>query len=249
MIRNENIDLELSQALFHQREHKIQHLPYNYELSVYSAIKNGKIELVKQIMIPLNSEGLGHLSDDSLRNMKYHLIVSIALITRFCMEGGMDEETAYTLSDLYIQRTDLCGNCDQVTGLHNKMIFDYTKRMQKLYMERIVSQKVQLSMGFIRRNLHSQISISGIGNYVHLNPNYLCALFKKEVGITISQYIRRERVATAKDLLRYSEYSFVEIGNFLAFNSQSHFISMFKSETKMTPMQYRRKYYGTNWSE
>ena len=39
-------------------------------------------------MTPLADSGYGNLSDDELRNIKYHMVISVALITRFCIEGG-----------------------------------------------------------------------------------------------------------------------------------------------------------------
>ena len=43
-------------------------------------------------------------------------------------------------------------------------------------------------------------------------------------------------------MLRYSDYSYSDIGNILAFCSQSHFISVFRKATGLTPRQYRARY-------
>ena len=98
----------LSHKLFLQREYNYSHLSYEKELNFYNAVKSGDTELLKEIMLPLKDAQLGTLSPNPVRNIKYHLIVTIALITRFCMEGGLAPETAYTLSDLYIQQVDSC---------------------------------------------------------------------------------------------------------------------------------------------
>ena len=103
---NGNIESQLAQTLFAQRENDFSHLPYDDELSFYNAVKRGDLELVKKTMLPLSNQRLGRLSDNGLRNMQYHLIITIAFITRFCIEGGVDPELAYTLSDLNIQRID-----------------------------------------------------------------------------------------------------------------------------------------------
>ncbi len=92
----------LSHKLFLQQEDANFHSPFDNEMSFYDAVKNGDFENIKRHMNPLNAEGMGKLSSNPLRNAKYHLIVTIALITRFCIEGGMPSESAYTLSDIYI---------------------------------------------------------------------------------------------------------------------------------------------------
>jgi hypothetical protein len=64
--------------------------------------------------------------------MKYHLIVTIALITRFCIEGGMLPEDAYTLSDIYIRKLDAAQHEDEINRLHKKVIFDFTQKMNAI---------------------------------------------------------------------------------------------------------------------
>ena len=104
------INKELSDSLLTHQEEGLVHSPYERELAFYS------IEKVNRIMTPLTSQGLGMLSKKPLKNLQYHLVISIALITRFCIEGGLDQESAYSLSDLFIQKTDLCENEEGISS-------------------------------------------------------------------------------------------------------------------------------------
>ena len=52
-----------------------------------------------------NMEGAGKLSDNPVTNLRYHFVVTAAMITRFCMEGGMAMEEAFGLSDEYREPT------------------------------------------------------------------------------------------------------------------------------------------------
>ncbi len=61
------------------------------------------------------------------------------------------------------------------------------------------------------------------------------------MGITLSEYIQRERVEEAKKLLTLTTYS-LSISAFVNFNDQSYFTRVFKRITSMTPRQYREKY-------
>ena len=67
-------------------------------------------------------------------------------------------------------------------------------------------------------------------------------LFRRVEGITIQQYIRREKIRLAENLLRYSEYDVKSIAVYLAFCSQSHFGKVFKDQTGLTPTKYREKF-------
>lgn len=154
----------------------------------------------------------GHLSDDSLRNVKYLFVANITIATRFAIEGGLDSEIAYNISDLYINKMDLCQTVDEVLEVHREMFAYFTKQM-----------------------------------YVDLNQSYLSTLFKKEMNISISDYILKRRIDTAKNMLRYSEYPAAQISEILAFSSQSHFIRCFKKLTGTTPNEYRKLHYYENF--
>ena len=53
-----------------------------------------------------DKKGLGVLSKNNMQNLKYHFVITIALIARYCIDGGMDVSTSYALSDFYIQKAD-----------------------------------------------------------------------------------------------------------------------------------------------
>lgn len=230
----------LSHTLFLNREYQTSHLPYEKELSFYDAVKNGDVEKLREIMLPLRSEGLGRLSQDPLRNLKYHLIITIALITRFCMEGGLSLETAYTLSDVYIQQLDLCKSETEIDQLHKKAVFDYANRMKKTQSQSVVSRLVIKAMDYIYDHLHEKIALDNISNHVGISKSYLCDLFKKETGITVGQYVTERKIEAAENMLIYSDYTSVAISNYFVFSSHSHFITVFKTKTGMTPENYRK---------
>ena len=75
-----------------------------------------------------------------------------------------------------------------------------------------------------------------------MNPNYISDLFKKEEGISITDYIRNEKIKLAENLLIYSKYQYIEISAYLGFSSQSHLGTQFKEVTGMTLKQYRDCY-------
>lgn len=74
-----------------------------------------------------------------------------------------------------------------------------------------------------------------------MNANYLSELFKKEVGISTSEYIQSEKIEEAKKLLAFTNYFLLNISLWLNFHDQSHFTRVFKKITGLTPKQYRDK--------
>jgi len=240
---------KLALALFNQRESNISHLPYDHELSFYDAVKMGDTDAVKTLMLPLTNTGLGHLSDDPLRNLKYHFIITVALLTRFCIEGGLDAEIAYTISDLYIQRVDTCKSCDAVTQLHQEVVFNLTERMHDLQYRNVFPKNIVKCMDYINSHLHTKISSADLAKVANLHPNYLSSYFKRITGMTLTRFILLQRINVAKNMLKYSDYTCLDIGNYLVFSSHSHFIHAFKKEVGQTPQAYRNKHFRHNWDD
>ena len=124
-----DVEKALSHVEFINREYNVSHLSYEREMQFYQSIKMGNAEEARRLFKPLDSDGLGKLSEDELRNLKYHLIITIAFITRYCIEGGMDMEQAYNLSDIYVRSIDKCQRAEEIHLLHREVVDDYAQRM------------------------------------------------------------------------------------------------------------------------
>jgi len=242
-----DINKNLSHVEFLNREYNVSHLSYERELAFFDSIKQGNLEEVMRLYKPLNSDEMGILSEDSLRNMKYHLIITVAFITRYCIEGGMEMETAYNMSDIYIRNIDKCTSVEQVQKLHKEVLEGYTKRMQSIRKSNHYSKAILLCLDYIYDNLHTKISLGQLANKVGLSETYLSKLFHKEVGSTICGYIIKKRIEAAENMLKFSDYSSTEISNYLCFSSESHFIQVFKKITGYTPKHYREQFFRTRW--
>lgn len=240
-----NVNKKLSHLEFINREYNISHLSYEREMAFFNSIKEGRPEDVKALFKPFDCEQMGKLSKDSLRNLKYHLIISVALITRYCIEGGMEMEAAYNLSDIYINSIDKCATEEEINLLHREVVADYAQRMQIIHKTNIYPKPVILCLDYIYNNLHTKITLDKLAEVSNMSPTYISKLFHKEVGLTISDYIIKKRIEAAENMLKFSDHSCIEITECLCFSSESHFIQVFKKHTGYTPKRYREKFFRT----
>lgn len=240
-----NTEKELSYKEFIMRENETFHAPYSPEFEFYIAVKSGDVNRVFELCENEFSDknGLGKLSENPLQNMKYHFVITTALISRYCIEGGMEHETAYSLSDLYIQQADICTTTQQISQLHSAMSADYAERMKKIRKSQIFSKQIIRCVDYIYNNLHRRIFISDLAEYTGLNANYLSKLFKKETGVTVTDYIQNKKIETAKNMLKYSKYRNSQIATILAFPNQSYFVEVFRKKVGMTPKKYQDMYF------
>ena len=232
---------ELAKTEFYNREYSLTHIPYEKELAFYQAIRNGNMREMRKLFTPFCAEGFGKLSENPLRNLKYHLVITISFITRYCIEGGLEMESAYNLSDIYIRKIDTCKSEEEINAIHKELCETYVKRMKKVRPVKIYSKPVQKTIDYIYDNLHEKITLGNIAENAELSESYISRLFHKETGTSISTYLMKKRIDAAKNLLAYTQHSISEISSFLNFSSESHFISMFKKSCAVTPKKFREK--------
>ena len=230
---------EFTKLEFHNHEYSLDHIPYDKEMAFYQSIRNGDMEEMHRLFVPLCVNGFGKLSENPLRNLKYHLIITVAFITRYCIEGGLAMESAYNLSDLYIQKIDVCNQEEQLHAIHLEPCETYVLRMQKVRPLPRYSKPVQLAIDYVYKNLHSKILLTPLAKDIGLSEAYLSKIFHKETGRTLTDYIISKKIDAAKNLLIFTEYSTLEISNYLSFSSESHFISTFRKYTGSTPKKFR----------
>ncbi|MBQ3565941.1 MAG: helix-turn-helix domain-containing protein [Oscillospiraceae bacterium] len=238
-----NIEKKLSHTEFLNREYNVSHLSYERETAFFDSIKTGNIEETRRLFKPLNSDKLGILSTNKLLNLKYHLIITVAFITRSCIEGGMEMEAAYNLSDIYIRSIDKCTTEEQINLLHHELVEDFAQRMQIFHKSSIYPKPIVICLDYIYDNLHTKITLKKLAEISKLSASHLSKIFHQEVGMTVSRYIMKKRIEAAENMLKFSDYSSIDISNYLCFSSESHFIYVFKKHTGYTPKVYREKFF------
>lgn len=227
------------------------HRSPNEELSFYQAVSSGDIEAVRlncENKRFISTDGVGILSRNPITNLKYHFVITTAFITRRCVDSGMEMEQAFRLSDFYILKLDSLQSTQEIALLHDRMVLDFTGKMRLLRKNAGTSKPVTACIEYIYAHIKERITIEDLAAHTNLSTSYLSRLFKEEVGISISDYIREQKIEKAQNLLKYCDYSLIEITNYLSFSSQSHFIQLFKKLVGMTPKKYRDLYYRTGWA-
>ena len=233
---------KVAEHLFLKREDDFEHSSFDREIAFYDSICSGNMELVKVFMKPLFCEGCGILSDDFLRNLKYHMIVLAAIIARYCINRGMTPEESYSLSDFYIMKTDKCQTESEVRKVHVEMIDGYTNKMRQIKLGGVYSKQIVRAIDYMICHLHSHISLEETAKHLKISASYLSRLFKQETGVFFGDYVNKLKIEEAASLLLYTEYNDAEISSLLGFSSQSYFIKIFKKQMGTTPKKYKKQY-------
>ena len=155
----------------------------------------------------------------------------------------MPREEAYTLSDLYINKIDICNDSQKILYIQGEMLLDFTGRMAAIEKKEVFALPVMQAIDYINKHLQESLTLSTIAEFLDLTPSYLSYLFKKETGTNIKEYIIKKKLKGAETMLIYSDMKASDIAEYFNFSSQSYFIACFKKATGQTPRQYRKNHY------
>lgn len=228
--------------LFKNRQDSSFHATYQSERMTLRCVKEGQTEALLQRLDMAERDGrIGVLSkQSSLRNEKNLHISTVTLATRYAIEGGLHPETAYTMSDHYIQAAEELRSTDDVQRCTREALCEFADRVNKANHLRY-SAPIIKCQSYVFKQLYEDLSLKRVAQFVGLHPNYLSSLFKKEVGLSFTEYVLREKVTEAKKLLKYTDDPISEIYTWLNFHDQSHFTKVFKQYTGMTPKQFKSR--------
>jgi YesN/AraC family two-component response regulator len=245
--KKSGIESTLRRENFDRREEQWLHVPYEQELKLLEYVKNGDTETVKDRFFKVFPIHDGHLSENPHRQAIYEFVASVTLVTRFAIEGGLDIESAYSLSDAYIKSADRTKTPEEVFLLFPKMAFDFSEKVRQAKRKsKPLPPVIRKCMEYIDSNLHYKITLNDLGRETGKNPSYLCVQFRKEVGVSVTEYINRAKINVAKQLLVDGSVPLSEIANTLGFCSQSYFAKVFRQQTGETPRDYRIRHFRTH---
>lgn len=99
---------------------------------------------------------------------------------------------------------------------------------------------IQETIEYIEKNLHEELSLENTAQHAGFSKFHYHRIFQKEVGVTVSEYIRYRRIANAANLLLYSDEKIIDIALYYRFESQESFTRSFKKYYQLPPGQYRK---------
>lgn len=94
---------------------------------------------------------------------------------------------------------------------------------------------------YIKQNLNRKLTRDELSARVHLNESYLSRLFHQKTGMSLSDYILKERMKKAAELISETDDPIYEIANKLCYDNFSYFSKMFRKVYEITPQDYRKR--------
>ena len=242
LLEQQRVNRVLSRAMTDFRPEQTAHNTYEVEQAVMDIVRRGDSAALQSWISAAPAVRGGILASDQLRQLKNTFVVTTTLASRAAIRGGMDTEDAFSLSDAYIQKCELLNSPDRIMNLQYHMILEFTERVEQLHVGTQSSQLVLAVTRYIQHHLSEPISTEDIAKQLYLSRPHLSQKFKKETGLTLTDFILQQKTREAKRLLRYTDKTSAAIGFYLGFSSQGHFSRVFQKYAGCTPKEYRQKH-------
>lgn len=212
------------------------------EQTITNIIRKGDTEILKKWISSAPAVRAGVMAGEQLRQNKNVFVVTATIASRAAIRGGMDAEDALSLSDAFIQKCELLNDMERITNLQYHMILEFTEQVEKIRRRTRGSELAIQVSNYIQHHISETVTVEAIAKHLYLSRPYLSAKFKEETGMSLTDFILKEKAEEAKRLLCYSDKSLLNISNYLGFSSQSHFSRVFKKYSGYSPGEYREKY-------
>ena len=217
------------------------HNTMELEEMMLSHVEHGRTEEIERMFHAPAAGRAGIMAENALRQQKNLIICTATLVTRAAIRGGLDRETAFALSDLYIQKAEMMQDVLSLTRLNAQMVLDFTKRVEAEKCGVHQTKLVRKAREYVMAHIGEAITTDALAKTCGLNRTYLCRVFSEETGMTVGQYVTAIKMEEAKRLMDITPKAISEIADYLGYSSQSHFQRVFKKMLGMTPGEYRRR--------
>ena len=184
-------------------------------------------------------EWLAPAPADSAEQIEIHTVSGIPVF-----------EAPLVLDDVEAERDNLIRMANIFTSAEGFYLAELSAMLKLLLIkiaehsdeQALPSSMVENLDGYIRDNIHDEISNTELGAIFGYHPFYISRVLKDKKGITLHQYVIAYRIKYAVSLLRYTDKAIADIADETGFTDASYFTKSFKAQFGMTPKEYRNKF-------
>ncbi len=211
---------------------------YATEDSVMQIVANGRIHEAENFIPQFTVQTFEQRLADPVRNAKNYAIIMNTILRKAAQHGSVHPYYIHKISSHYARKNELLTSEKAALVLLKEMMRKYTMLVQN-YSLNGYSPLIRNVLVAIDSNLAGEQKLSIHAKRLNTNPSYLSALFKKEVGTTLTSYVTKKRIEQAIFLLNSTKLEIQTIAEYCGFTDLCYFSKMFKKIIGKSPSAYR----------
>lgn len=216
--------------------------PYQLEKELLEALKQDERERFWKALQRLSEYQAGPYAGNASKYVEYGAVMLVSSMTRAVIDGGVPSEDAYEVSDRILYELSLAHGPEEYDRISRRSFAQFLTLSHRYHGSQGVSPHIRRCQAYISHHLKQELSPDILAEYLGLNRDYLLHLFTEVTGESLMKYIQKQRIEDAKNRLKYSDKSILEIADIYQFKNQSHFTRVFRQYNGMTPTEYRKQF-------
>ncbi len=219
---------------------------YLYEKKLFMALLSGKYDEFNEYYLEISKVSLPTMcKDNSLRSYKNNFIYTCTIASQITIELGIKNNNTFKICHNYICLVEELDTIEEVSILFREMFRKFTLLI-KNHNQKNFSPVVLSTITHINNHLTENITLEAIAAETHYTPKYISAIFIKEVGEPLVDYINKKKIEEAKKLLTDTNQTVSGIALKFGFCNQSYFSKVFKKFEGITPKKFRVANYNSS---
>lgn len=162
------------------------------------------------------------------------------LVRKAAENAGVHPTIVDSISQNYAQKIYSTKSISELKKMMGDMIFEYSE-IVRVTLQENYSPLVRKAADYIKLHLSQNIWLPELADTVGVSSNYLSRIFKKETGVSVSQYIAKKRCEKAAELLLNTDISVQDVSSHVGYLDNNYFVKVFKSQYELAPSEYRKK--------
>ncbi len=224
-------------------------LPQDMENRLLAMIRWGKPQDLEQYCNEIVFS-LPHHPDVDLRMEQKFIIGANLLLSRAAASAGVNSSLLDEMVSDYLWQIENCASRTELSALFYRCAVQYARQVQVLHNVSSEKPLMFLVNSYIHAHIYNKLTSSIIAAGLNYSVSYLCAAFKQESGMTLTEYIQQEKIAHAQYLLEQNKKP-ADVSRLLEFSSPSYFSYVFRKHVGMSPRKYvehvRHKFQGSDY--
>jgi AraC-like DNA-binding protein len=212
---------------------------YTYENEVLRAVSLGMSHKAELMLSNFNQLAIKQRVADPLRNIKNYCIIMNTLMRKAAEQGSVHPLYLDRVSSEFARKIEITGATSAGYKLMAEMISTYCRLVNKHSMT-TYSLPIRKTLVCIDANLSGDLTLHTMAAMQNISSGYLSALFKKEVGQTLTDYVNRRRIKQAKQLLHSTVLQIQTIAQYCGIPDVNYFSKTFKRHCGCTPKDFRQ---------
>ncbi len=175
---------------------------------------------------------------DPVRDIKNYCIILNTILRKGAEYGDVHPLHIDSLSSRFARKIEQIVSPESGLTLQKEMVHKYCL-LVKNHSTKGYSLPIQKVLARIDSDLTADLSLKTQAQLLNVNASYLSTLFKKETGVTLTDYVNKKRVENAVFLLNSTNMQIQGIAQFCGIQDVNYFTKIFKKYIGKTPKEYR----------